>query len=132
MIKPIYKVIKIKDMDGNVIYNQSSSTHLQDTCLLSEQHFISFSWTNLDLLWRSYSILSDVFYVCGKDGHRTLSFLGELKSVSKEKKNQPIPFFIDIDYHIDHDFSISDLINEPIQKAIKYCKENEIILNFNQ
>lgn len=132
MIKPIYKVIKIKDMDGNVIYSQSSSTHLQDTCLLSEQQFINISWTNLDLLWRSYSILSDVFYVYGKDGHRTLSFLGELKSISKEKKNQPIPFFIDIDYHIDCDFSISDLVNEPIQKVIKYCKENEIILNFNQ
>ena len=61
MIKPIYKVIKIKDMDGNVIYSQSSNTHLQDTSLLSEQHFINISWTNLDLLWRSYSILSDVF-----------------------------------------------------------------------
>lgn len=131
MIKPIYKVINVKDNDGNVIYSQSSNTHLQDTSLLSEQQSIDISWTNLELLWRSYSILSDVFYISGKDGHRTLSFLGELKSISKEKKKQPIPFFLDVDYNIDYDFSMSDLINEPIQKAIKYCKENEINLNFN-
>lgn len=132
MIKPIYKTVKVKDMNGNTICSQSSSTHLQDMRSLSDQQFIDISWTNLDLLWRSYSILSDVFYISGKNGRRTLTFLGELKSISKEKKKQPIPFFLDVDYNIDYDFSMSDLINEPIQKAIKYCKENEIILNFNQ
>lgn len=131
MIKPIYKTVKVKDMNGNTICSQSSSTHLQDMRSLSDQQFIDISWTNLDLLWRSYSILSDVFYISGKNGRRTLTFLGELKSISKEKKKQPIPFFLDVDYNIDYDFSMSDLINEPIQKAIKYCKENEINLNFN-
>lgn len=131
MIKPIYKTVKVKDMNGNTICSQSSSTHLQDMRSLSDQQFIDISWTNLDLLWRSYSILSDVFYISGKNGRRTLTFLGELKSISKEKKKQPIPFFLDVNYNIDYDFSMSDLINEPIQKAIKYCKENEINLNFN-
>lgn len=131
MIKPIYKTVKVKDMNGNTICSQSSSTHLQDMRSLSDQQFIDISWTNLDLLWRSYSILSDVFYISGKNGRRTLTFLGELKSISKEKKKQPIPFFLDVDYNIDYDFSMSDLVNEPIQKAIKYCKENEINLNFN-
>ena len=127
MLKFIYTDMELTDYNG-IITKQKTFAHLEDETLLNlERYYNGIKWNDFDYLQAKYPILKQ-FIVFGKKGKRKISDWDSpfLFPFAYERKVGYIPIILRITYKEDKNCTLQDLMDEPIEKVLQYCKENNM------
>lgn len=127
MLKFIYTDMELTDYDGRITKSRTFA-HLENETLLNlEKGYDGIKWDDFNYLQAKYPILNQ-FGVFGKRGKRKISDWDSpfLFPFAYERKINYIPVFLKVTYKEDKDCTLQDLMNEPIEKVLQYCKENNM------